>query len=207
MPAERAKDILVEKLKEFGIHLNDDVVAVITDGASVMTKMGTLFKPIHQLCFAHAIHLAVCDVVYNPELDRNSSEVLLNLSDNFELNEVYDNILLDDNEICDPYDTDMVIPILKNHINLVIIKVRRIVKLFRKSSTKNDTLQTYVREIHNGKEMKLILDCKTRWNSLFTMIERFVVLKNPLSKALIDVSCSINIHDYEWEMLEDMKNV
>ena len=36
------------------------------------------------------------------------------------------------------------------------------------------------------------------------MIERFVVLKNPLSKALIDVSCSINIYDYEWEMLEDM---
>ena len=44
MPAERAKDILEEKLKEFGIHLNDDVVAVITDGASVMTKMGTFFN-------------------------------------------------------------------------------------------------------------------------------------------------------------------
>ena len=88
----------------------------------------------------------------------------------------------------------MVIPILKNHINLVIIKVRRIANLFRRSPTKNDTLQIYVREIQNGKEMKLILDCKTRWNSLLTMIERFVVLKYPISKAVIDDSCSINIY-------------
>ena len=44
MPAQRAKDILEEKLKEFGIHLNDDIVAVITDGASVMTKMGTFLN-------------------------------------------------------------------------------------------------------------------------------------------------------------------
>ena len=67
MQAERAKDILEEKLKEFGIHLND-VVAVITDGASVLTKMGTFLKPIYQLCIAHAIHLAVCHVLYDPEL-------------------------------------------------------------------------------------------------------------------------------------------
>ena len=35
MPAERAKGILEEKLKELGIHLNDYVVAVITDGAQL----------------------------------------------------------------------------------------------------------------------------------------------------------------------------
>ena len=131
MPAERAKDILEEKLKEFGIHLNDDIVAVITDGTSVMTKMGNFFKPIHQLCFAHAM--------------------LLNLSGNFELNDVYDDIL-DENEICDPYDTDMLIPILKNHINLVIIKVRRIAKLFRKSPTTNDTFQIYVEKSIMGRK-------------------------------------------------------
>ena len=40
MPAERAEDIFEKKLEKFGINLNDDVVAVITNGASVMTKMG-----------------------------------------------------------------------------------------------------------------------------------------------------------------------
>lgn len=44
----------------------------------------------------------------------------------------------------------------------LIDKVRKIVKLFRKSPTKNDLLQKYVIETHK-KEMTLILDCKTRW--------------------------------------------
>ena len=48
--------------------------------------------------------------------------------------------------------------------------------------------------------MELILDCKTRLNSLLTMIERFVVLKYSLSKVLLDVSCNINIYVYEWEV-------
>lgn len=151
MPAERAKYLLEEKLKEFGIQLNDDVVAVTTDGASIMTKMGTFFKPIHQLCFANDIHLTVCDLLYDPELHRNSSEVLLDLSDPFKLSEVYDNIL-DDKEVCDTYDIDMVIPILKNRINRVILKVRRIAKLLRKFQTKNDTLQTYVRGTIMGRK-------------------------------------------------------
>ena len=51
--------------------------------------------------------------------------MLLNLSGNFELNEEFHDNILDDNETCDPYDTDMVIPILKNDINLVIIELRR----------------------------------------------------------------------------------
>ena len=52
--------------------------------------------------------------------------------------------MLNDSEIGDPNDTDIVIPILK--------QVRRITKMFRKSPKKNDILQSYVREIRNGKE-------------------------------------------------------
>ena len=126
MPAERAKDILEEKLKEFDIHLNDDVVAAITDVASVMTKIGTFFKPIHQPCIANVIRHAVCKVLYDPELHINSSEVLLNLLGNFELNEEFYHNILDDNEICDPYDTDLVIPLLNNRINLAIIKLEEL---------------------------------------------------------------------------------
>ena len=44
MPAEIAKDILETKLREFGVLLNDDIVALVTDGASVMIKMGKLFN-------------------------------------------------------------------------------------------------------------------------------------------------------------------
>ena len=53
MPAEIAKDILEMRLREFDILLNDDVVALLTDGASVMKKMGTLSKPLHH----HVTHM------------------------------------------------------------------------------------------------------------------------------------------------------
>ena len=44
----------------------------------------------------------------------------------------------------------------------VVDKVRKIVKLFRRSPTKNDdTLQPYVRREY-GKELVLLLDCRTR---------------------------------------------
>ena len=73
MPAEIAKDILETKLREFGVLLNDDIVALLTDGAPVMIKMGKPSKPKNQLCYAHAIHLAVCEILYDStvELDSN----------------------------------------------------------------------------------------------------------------------------------------
>ena len=37
-------------------------------------------------------------------------------------------------------------------------------------------------------ELRLLLDCKTRWNSLVIMIERFLRLIEPLKRALIDLN-------------------
>ena len=58
----------------------------------------------------------------------------------------------------------------------VIAKVRRICWMFRNSPLKNDGLQDFVKNEFN-EELKLILDCKVRWNSLLVMIERFLKLK------------------------------
>ena len=40
MPADKAVTIVREKLKEFGICLDSDIVAATTDGASVTKKFG-----------------------------------------------------------------------------------------------------------------------------------------------------------------------
>lgn len=65
----------------------------------------------------------------------------------------------------------------------LLLKVRQIVKVFRKSPTKNDAaLQKYVRE-EFGIEKNLILDSKTRWNSLVTMFQRFYELRSCVQKA------------------------
>lgn len=66
-------------------------------------------------------------------------------------------------------------------------KVRRIVRFFRKSPTKNDTLQRIAKE-EGHKELTLCLDTKTRWNSMVKMIRRFLDLKSSVIRALIEFS-------------------
>ena len=62
--AAKAIKLVEERLQLFDLNLNKDVVATITDGASLMVKFGKDTCPEHMTCYAHAIHLAVCDVLY-----------------------------------------------------------------------------------------------------------------------------------------------
>ena len=67
LDSELAAEKLKEKVLEFGISPQKDLVSTSTDGASVMEAMGKILDEdgvLHQICFAHAIHLAVVDVIY-----------------------------------------------------------------------------------------------------------------------------------------------
>ncbi|GBM85496.1 hypothetical protein AVEN_167646-1 [Araneus ventricosus] len=88
--------------------------------------------------------------------------------------------------------------------NDLLQKVRKVVKLFKRSSTKYDMyLQKCVKE-DTGKEFSLILDCRTRWNNLLAMIERFHKLKVCIDKALIDIGSDTTFSDLEWLNIKDM---
>ena len=76
--------------------------------------------------------------------------------------------------------------LLREWIKEEISIVRRTVRLFKRSPDENSLLKKYIRE-ENGKELTLLLVCKTRWNSLLAMIHRFIYLKKPINKALIDI--------------------
>lgn len=91
------------------------------------------------------------------------------------------------------------------NFNALVTEVRKIVKLFRRSPLKNSVLQNYVKEKH-GKELNLILDCKTRWNSLAQMLQRFIFLKDCVKKAMIDSSMPMNLSDHNLETLERVSN-
>jgi hypothetical protein len=62
-PAEKCVELLNNKLRDFGLKLESDIVCICTDGARVMTKVGELISAEQQLCYAHGIHLAVTDVL------------------------------------------------------------------------------------------------------------------------------------------------
>ena len=64
MPSEKCIELLRCRLTAFGLNLDTDIVAICTDGASVMCRVGKLLSAEHQQCIVHGIHLAVQDVLY-----------------------------------------------------------------------------------------------------------------------------------------------
>nr|CAI5830436.1 unnamed protein product [Callosobruchus analis] len=190
MTSEVCVELLEKRLKDFNLSLINDIVGFTTDGASVMTKLQKLIPPTQQLCFAHGLQLAVVGTLYkntvkSDKTDTTETERSLTKdgdNDNNEFDDLeeayYDSdLVLCDNilegiELSSSYDVDV-----------TVTKTRKIIRSFRKSPTKNDILQKYIKEQH-GREMQLILDCKTRWSSLFSMLERFVFLENCVKKMI-----------------------
>ncbi|KAI6661793.1 hypothetical protein LOD99_9860 [Oopsacas minuta] len=95
-------------------------------------------------------------------------------------------------------------PLLVNaSVSDVVNKVRRVVKLFKRSPLKNEILQTYVKEKHpNG--LQLILDCRTRWSTLLNILERIVKLRIPIHKALLDLDIDIKLNDEEFQQINNI---
>ena len=205
-PADFAVQVVKEKLLEFQISLEKHIVACVTDGAPFMVKFGKEIDCEHQLCYAHGIHLAVCDVLYKKTNTScafyfSDSEVGENKpgedSDADEDSDRAVDIESVFNETCDDDSIDMLCPLndfIGENVNVskIISKIRKIAKMFRKSPLKNNTLQGYVQQ-ELGKNLQLMLDSKTRWNSLLTMLERFIHVKSSVSKALIDYNEDENL--------------
>ena len=71
MPAEKCVELLENKLREFGLSLEKDIVCICTDGASVMRKVGKLISAEQQLlCYAHAVQSVTAVIPVSVALDR-----------------------------------------------------------------------------------------------------------------------------------------
>ncbi|KAH9629866.1 hypothetical protein HF086_006550, partial [Spodoptera exigua] len=205
--AIKCANVLETRLQEFDLSLEDDISGLTSDGAAVMIKMGKCLPVHHQLCYAHAIQLAVLDVLYKKKsvVDERScgddegmemEGINLHQSD---LDEE-DGILVETENRQQSY-------VSNQHYKDIIQKVRKVVKLFRKSATKNDVmLQKYVKEKF-GWDLCVILDCKTRWSSLCNMIDRFLELYECIQKALLDLKSDIRFTDEEITSLTQLKDL
>lgn len=255
MPAEECIKLLRGRLAAFRLNMDTDIVAVCTDGASVMCRVGRLMSAEHQLCIVHGIHLAVQDILYKGPGLRGSTAAGDD-EGNSESESEGDSGTLTDMELvpstartgskdhtnekrqevqerataieltgeCDEeneeeyfqvqedtdtsYDTSYdLLSELPSEYRETVFKVRKTVKLFRKSPTKNDSvLQKYVVAEHEH-EISLILDCRTRWNSLLAMLSRFWDLRHCIQKAMIDMKATPaqQFTDPELTIVEDLK--
>ena len=76
-------------MSEYKLEFNYDIVSTTTDDASVMFKFSHLIKLLHHICYVHAIHLAVGDVLCvkpTEVLDQNNFEINDSEDDSEELN-------------------------------------------------------------------------------------------------------------------------
>lgn len=185
--SENCLNLVQLQLLNYDVDLKKDVVAIVTDGAAVMKKIGRLVDPVHQqLCFAHGIHLAVTKTLYQP-VDDNDDNLSV-ISDAFSF---FDNDETNGLEI--EIEEENHLNLLQNYQNIVQ-RVRFQVSYF-KSSRRNEQLKAIANELI-GKPLCLISDCKTRWSSLYLMLERFKIMYH-----CVDEYYKANLLDFD--MTED----
>ena len=63
LTAEKTVEEVENKLLELSLSICRHIVAVVADGAGAIVKFGRCVDCEHQLCYARAMHLAVCDVL------------------------------------------------------------------------------------------------------------------------------------------------
>ncbi|XP_069362207.1 uncharacterized protein [Maniola hyperantus] len=232
LPAKKCVEEISSKLNEFGVSLEDDIIAETTDGCSMMVKFGKYLSSYHQKCIAHALQLAISDVFYKNDVtceaeERSEEETHVSMEvedddDDIPLAALSRQRLqviresLDEDSDSDNED-DGVEFLSQNETCLIserqfeqrglLLKVKKVVKLFRKSPTKNDdVLQKYVIEDFH-KEYSLICDSVTRWSSLANTLERFLKLRTCIGKALIDLNSKIKFSEGEWEQIGKLHEV
>ncbi|XP_073817273.1 zinc finger BED domain-containing protein 4-like [Musca autumnalis] len=197
--ANEIRDLLDYRLQEYGISLENQIVATITDGPNVMKKIVNNSPANGIFCLSHAIHLAVTDVFYKkPTAEHPDSDSSVSDGDDFDF---------ENNDIDGVGETLSIDITYKTILN----QTRKIIKLFRRSPAKNNILQKYVVEDHN-KEIALELDIVTRWNSIVPMLTKFLLLKKSIKKALIDlnkaelwIESNINVLQTLVDVLEPIK--
>ena len=162
LPAPKLTQLVVDHANKFNLDLSSDVVAVVTDGASIMDIFGKSIPSIHLKCQCHAANLAVRDILYPKETKKKKSTNISSQFTEVDGNETLDNVD-DSNAVLHLQHEEPEGPELLSldWIELVT-DTRGLVSLFRKSPVKNEEfLQEFVVASH-GKEFTLILDCKTR---------------------------------------------
>ena len=203
--AETIATLVTNRLAEYGLTF-DHIIAAVTDGASIMVKLGRLLPCEHVICLSHTLHLVITDVLYKKKKKTKQSTEHMSvdgeLEDEYEEEELFsdeDIQLENDQEQAEPESDDEEMGSLphqstndcapkplKETIHPVIAKVRYIVNKFRRSPVKNDLLQKIVKAKFN-KELTLLRDWRTRWSSMVSMLQRYISIEEAVNETLKDL--------------------
>ena len=125
MNTEKAIQLVRDRLEKFHLNLDNDIVATITDEASVMMKFGETTTPIHIACLAHAIHLCFCDILYKKNKIMGGLKNSCDEEDDDD-DENEDGDFDKDSDVFENQDFDQEAPKLVPELGKVVSKARRL---------------------------------------------------------------------------------
>ena len=183
--------------------MQTSVVSIVSDGAPIMKKLCNISQLItNSATRMMCIWLCVMYCTKNISVTHIAGK-------NYDYDDDQDEKMCDEGfgiVIPAAASKKVPVPVFNVEIENVPKKVPKVVKTFRRSPVKNEVLQKYVL-LEQNKELSLVLDCKTRWSSMYKMIERFIYLKKCISKALLDLSIEHDISTTEFLFLNELKCV
>lgn len=180
-------------LQSFGISMKKDLVSSTLDAASINRKFIRLIDAIGQLCLNHGLHLGVCDTLYPKK-----SEVIVN--EKIASDESNENDEFDENNDVEMMAEDLV---YEMDYPELLKKVRKIVKFFKYSPVRNHVLQSKI-QCEHGREIQLLLDVKTRWNSIPSMLRPLIKTEGAIRETLKEFNESHLIENVSFEAIKNL---
>lgn len=159
---------------EWGL-VDDHISSIVSDsGANIKAAIKAEFgERKHISCFGHTLN-NIGQIVIENNCTAAASETaqILDFSDE-------ESILNDTAEIVDLSEATP----LRQHLR----KVKYIVRFFKSSEVATSELKALQNNECNGKNLKLIQEVRTRWNSCYEMVDRFLQLSDFVGRVLLQV--------------------
>ena len=194
--AEYLQDLIRLRLENAGLSM-DDIVAAATDAGSNVVKAVELMGLRKQECFVHGLDLVVRKTVYGDKATAFDVNMLATFTSeiNEETEENQVPLATDSREEieegCDP-EPNVVL------LGEAVGRLRDVCRSFKRKPFMMDEIRrTTEKDEFNGKRLKVVLDCRTRWYSTYVMIERALLILPALNNVLSRHGVPISAKDAE----------